>query len=97
MILLRYLETRINTAAKTSGQAKAAIGCWALIKAYGWEKAREMSSKPTWYRNLAVLRAAGLSDADLSAGTVVPFRRSLMEFQMVESWDHLQQLRRLAA
>jgi hypothetical protein len=84
------IEQRVYASAATEGQAKAAIGCWALIKAYGWEKAREMSgSKCTWYRNLKVLRAAGLSDADLSAGNVVPFRRPLIQCQQVESWDEL--------
>ena len=38
------IEQRVQAVAPTQGQAKAAIGCWALIKAYGWEKAREMSS-----------------------------------------------------
>ena len=89
------LAEQIRAVAKTDGQAKAAHACWALIKAYGWEKARDMQSKTTWYRNLNVLRAAGLGDADLSAGNVVPIRRPLIECEMVHSWDDLR--RRLAA
>ena len=92
------IEQRVQAVAPTQGQAKAAIGCWALIKAYGWEKAREMSSARTWYRNLKVLRAAGLSDADLSAGNVVAIRRPLIQCQLVDSWDELREAsRRLAA
>jgi len=90
------IEERVRAAAETDGQAKAAIGCWALIKAYGWEKARQMQAKRTWYRNLKVLRAAGLSDADVSAGNVVPFRRKVVEFQMVNSWEELRRLTAMA-
>lgn len=83
------IEQRVYASAETEGQAKAAIGCWALIKAYGWEKARAMTTRSKWYKDLKVLRAAGLSDADLSAGNVVPFRRPLIQCQQVESWDEL--------
>lgn len=34
------IEDRVHEVAETEGQAKAAIGWWARIKAYGWEKAR---------------------------------------------------------
>jgi hypothetical protein len=86
------IEERVKQVAESDGRAKAAIGCWALIKAYGWEKAREMSGKRTWYYNLKVLRAAGLSDADLSAGNVVPIRRPLIECRQVDSWEELRAL-----
>ena len=86
------IEERVMAVADTEGRAKAAIGCWALIKAYGWEKARDMSGKRTWYYNLKVLRAAGLSDADLSAGNVVHIRRPLIECRMVDSWEQLEGL-----
>ena len=89
------LQERIRAVVHTDGQAKAAHACWALIKAYGWEKAKDMQSKRTWYRNLKALRDAGLSDADLSQGNVVPFRRPLIESCMVDSWDDLR--RQLAA
>jgi II/X family phage/plasmid replication protein len=83
------VEERVKTVASSEGQAKAAIGCWALIRSYGWEKARAMTARRTWYRNLKVLRDAGLSDADLSAGKVVAIRRPLIECQEVNSWDEL--------
>jgi hypothetical protein len=83
------VEDRVKAVAASEGQAKAAVATWALIKAYGWEKAREMCSRATWYRNLKVLRDAGLSDADLSAGNVVAIRRRLIECQQVESFNEL--------
>lgn len=86
------LQERIRAVVETDGQAKAAHACWALIKAYGWDKARDMQTTRTWYRNLKALRDAGLSDADLSQGNVVPFRRPLIESRMVDSWADLHRL-----
>jgi hypothetical protein len=84
------IEERVKAVADSDGRARAAVGTWALIQAYGWEKAREMSGhRATWYRNLKILRAAGLSDADLSAGNVVAIRRPLIQCQQVESWPQL--------
>ena len=83
------IKTRVMAAAKTEGQGKAALGCWALIQSQGWESARDLQSKTTWYRNLQILRAAGLGDVDISKGQVVPLRRKIIECQAVTSWDQL--------
>lgn len=84
------LKQRVMAAAETEGQGRAAIGCWALIQSQGWEAAREMQSKTTWYRNLKILRAAGLGDADLSRGQVVQLRRKVLECQAVTNWQQLR-------
>lgn len=83
------LKNRLLNAAPTEGQARAALGCWALIKSEGWESAKEMHSPRTWYRNLKILRAAGLGDADLSRGQIVQLRRRVIECQSVTSWEQL--------
>ena len=83
------IKSRVMAAASTQGQGKAALGCWALIQSQGWESARELQSKATWYRNLKILRAAGLGDVDISKGQVVPLRRKIIECQAVTSWDQL--------
>lgn len=83
------VKARVQAAAKTEGQARAALGLWALIKSEGWEAARELQSRPTWYRNLKILRAAGLGDADLATGQVVPLRRKVIECQAVTNWADL--------
>lgn len=83
------LEQRIISAAKTEGQGRAAFGCWAMIQSEGWERARSFFTKTTWYRNLKVLRAAGLGDADISAGQVVPLRRRVLEARQVTNWSQL--------
>lgn len=71
-------------------QAKAAYAIWNLIKTEGWEKAKSRTSKSTWYRNLGHLRAAGLSDADISQGNVVVLRKRILEAQPVTSWAELR-------
>lgn len=84
------IKTRVFAAAPTEGQAKAAIGLWALIKAEGWEAAKEMSTKTSFYRNLKILRDAGLGDSDLSTGRVVQLRRRVIECREISSWAELQ-------
>ncbi len=83
------LQERIISAAKTEGQGRAAYGCWVMIQNEGWERAREFFTKTTWYRNLQILRAAGLGDADISAGQVVPLRRRVMEARLITNWSQL--------
>lgn len=83
------VKQRIMVAAVTEGRGKAAYGCWLLIQAEGWEKAREAYGKSAWYNHLKAIRKAGLGDADISAGKVIPIRRKIIECQMVESWSEL--------
>lgn len=84
------LKARVMAVAKTEGQGKAAYGCWLLIQSQGWERAKESFSKTSWYRHLEYLRAAGLGDADLSAGHVVQLRRRVFDAQLVTSWQQLK-------
>ena len=83
------LQERIIAAAKTEGQGRAAYGCWVMIQNEGWERARQFFSKTTWYRNLKILRSAGLGDADISAGKVVPLRRRFMEARLITDWSQI--------
>lgn len=83
------VKKNIEAVADTEGQARAAHACWTLIRTQGWEVARQMHSKTTWYRNLKILRAAGLGDADFSQGEVVQLRRKIIEAQHCENWQQL--------
>ena len=77
--------------APTKAQALAAHRSWALIKTIGYTQTRESVPKSTFNRHCALLRAAGLSSADLCAGTVIPFRRrSLVLGQPVTAWDQIR-------
>ncbi len=84
------LKARLLQVSPTDGQGKAAHGCWLLIQSEGWEVARNSFSARTWYRHLKLLRAAGLGDADLSAGRVVPLRRRVFESRLIHSWPELK-------
>lgn len=72
------------------GQAQAAYSMWLLIQAEGWQAVKENTAERTWYRNLTILRAAGLGDMDISAGKVIPFRQKIIECQQVNTWDDLR-------
>ncbi len=85
-------KSRKNPIKSSEGMAKSAYGCWLLIQSEGWEKAREAFSKTTWYRHLRILRLAGLGDADISMGQVVPIRRRIFEAQIVHDFHQLRQL-----
>lgn len=84
------VKTRIHAAALTEGRGKSAYGCWLLIQSEGWERAQESFQKATWYRHLKVLRTAGLGDADISAGKVVPLRRRVFEARQISTWNDLR-------
>jgi len=84
------LRQCIEEVAETKGQANAAYGCWLMIQAEGWERARECYTKRTFYRHMKILRRAGLGDADISSGRVVPLRRKVMQAQLVRSWADLK-------
>lgn len=73
----------------TERQGAAAYGTYLLIQDMGYERARSQLSHNTWYRHLRILRAAGLGDADISAGRIVEFRRVLAARPVI-SWDELR-------
>lgn len=83
------VKNRIFEVSPTEGRAKAAFGCWAIIQSQGYERAREMFTKTSWYRHKKILALAGLSDADISAGRVVEFRRRVIEASLAESWEQI--------
>lgn len=75
----------------TKGRGKAAYGLWLNIRSIGYDQARLATSKATWYRSIAVLRLAGLSDAELCAGNVHQIvRKQLVLSNPVTSWAQLR-------
>ncbi|MEM7504707.1 MAG: hypothetical protein AAF417_21915, partial [Pseudomonadota bacterium] len=83
------LLARCIDSAPTEGQGRAAYATWLLIRSHGYEPARQVKTKSTWYRDIKVLKAAGLGTADLRGGVVVPFRRRAVSIQQVNSWQQL--------
>jgi hypothetical protein len=84
------LRERVLSAAPTRGRGLSAFRTWSLIQAVGHQAAAESMSTATWYRHRAILFAAGLSWGDLSAGSVVPFRKRAITALPVDSWDDLR-------
>lgn len=85
------LLEELEKVSPTAGQAASAHRTWALIKAVGYELARSSMPARTWYRHMKLLKLAGLSDADIGAGNVLPFRRrEICIAQPVRSWEELR-------
>jgi II/X family phage/plasmid replication protein len=80
---------KLKSACETERRAQAAYGCWLAIQSCGWDRAREMYPRPTWYRHLKSLHAIGLGDADISAGRVVSIRKRVVECRPVSTWAEL--------
>lgn len=73
----------------TKGRGRAAARTWAVINANGWQSARDSMPNSTWYRHLQIIHAAGLGDADISAGRVVSLRREII-LRPIASWEELR-------
>ncbi len=85
------LLEELEKVAPTPGRALAAHRTWAMVKAIGYELAKESMPRATWYLHMKYLRAAGLSDADIGAGNVLPFRRrEICIASPVRSWAELR-------
>lgn len=84
------IRESILEAAPTRGRGLSAYRTWCLIQAIGHAAARESMAQNTWYVHRRILFAAGLSWGDLSAGTVVPFRKRSITACPVNSWHDLR-------
>ena len=84
------LLQQLEQIAPTMGMAKAAYGTWALIKTMGYTQTQSVMTRARFYKHTALLRAAGISSADLCAGIIIPFRqRSLVLQAPVLCWEDI--------
>lgn len=75
----------------TKGRALAAHRTFALIKTIGYSQTQASMGRATFYKHCAFLRLAGLSNADLCAGVVIPFRRqALILREPVTAWTQIR-------
>lgn len=75
----------------SKGHAKAAFNTWMNIRQLGHDVTKQLMSERTWYRHIKYLKDAGLSEADLQSGTVIPFRRNTITLSApVTSWEDLR-------
>jgi hypothetical protein len=84
------ISERVYQVAPSEGQARSALACWAVIQSMGWQSARDTYPPRTWYRHLRILRDAGLSDSDLSAGRITELRRRVLDLVEVSSLAELR-------
>ena len=85
------LLTELEKVAPSTGRALAAHRTWALIKAIGYETARDSMPRSTFMLHQKYLRLAGLSQSDLLKANVSIFRRRHIDFsQPVTSWDDIR-------
>ena len=75
----------------SKGRAAAAFDCWMRIRQLGFDVAKTTMPKSTFLRHKKALLEAGLSEADLQSGTVIPFRRNTITLSApVTSWEELR-------
>lgn len=75
----------------SKGRAQAAFDCWMRIRQLGYEVASETMPRATFYRHRKALLEAGLSEADLQSGVVIPFRRNVITLAApVTSWEEIR-------
>lgn len=80
---------RIIAAAPTKRQGLAVAYTWLMIESTGWQATKNSMRKSTWYSHLRIIKAAGLSEADIRISQVVSIRRPII-MQPVSSWDELR-------
>lgn len=85
------IKETIIAAAPTKGRGESAFRTWMIIRQIGFELAKESMNHNTFRIHLRYLKAAGLSEADLRAGNVLPFRRKpVILGAPVHSWQELR-------
>lgn len=96
---MTQLLVRLEAVSPTPGIALASHKTWALIKSIGFESTKLSMPHRTFMRHMKYLRLAGLSDSDLCAGNILPFRRhNVILNEPVRSWRDLElQVARMAA
>lgn len=81
----------LQQVAPTDGQARSAYDCYVRIRMTGYEQAKETFTKPSWYRHIKHLKAAGLKRADLQMINVIPLqKRAIQVAEPVRHWDDIR-------
>jgi hypothetical protein len=85
------LHTKLDSVAPSKGQALSALNTFFLIQRLGKSTVKDSMSLPTFYRHTALLKKAGLTNADLNAGRILEFRKKSIELgQPVQDWNELR-------
>ncbi|WP_428625426.1 phage/plasmid replication protein, II/X family [Sedimenticola sp.] len=79
---------KIQEAAPTPGQGRAAAATWAMIQTLGHDAVKTAMAERTWYLHKKILLAAGIGEAELQKGKLIPIYRKIV-LRPVESWHDL--------
>lgn len=69
------LKDRVFAVAPTPQRARPLISVGIPSARWGGEMAKDAMTLSTWYRNLEILKDAGLKVTDLGDGKVIPFKK----------------------
>lgn len=88
----RELLEQIRTAnGITEGRALAVFNTYRGIRSDGYEDTAASMGRSTFFRHMRFLRRAGISDADLRAGNIIPFRSvRILLGRAVSSWAEIR-------
>lgn len=85
------IKHKIIQAAPTPGRGESAFRTWMLIRQIGYELTKQSMNAYTFRNHLIIMKTAGLSEADLRAGVVIPLRRKpVILGNPVKSWNELR-------
>lgn len=91
------LYKRLMETAPSFGRARAAYDTYLRIKQLGYEYTRQSMAIRTFALHRQYLKAAGLSESDLTSAKIIELRKRRIDLQPVYSWQHLEQLYKEAA
>ena len=91
------LYQRLIETCPSAGRAQAAYDTYLRIKDRGYAFAEQTMSRATFLRHRKYLIEAGLSISDLKSARIVELRKRRIDMQPVQSWEHLEQLLKVAA
>lgn len=90
------LLKKLEIVCPSKSRALAVHRTWALIKTIGYSQTKESMPKSTWHLHCGYLRSAGISSAQLCAGSenlaiVIPFRKQALVLRdPVLSWSEIK-------
>jgi II/X family phage/plasmid replication protein len=91
------LYENLIIAAPSKGRAMAAYDTFLRIKQNGYEFTKETMSPATFRRHRQYLKSAGLSESDMTSAKIIELRKRRIDLNPVYSWQHLDDLLRMAA
>ena len=91
------LYKKLQESSPSQGRARAAYDTYLRIKQLGYEFTKQSMSDSTFRLHRQYLKAAGLSESDLTSAKIIELRKRKIDLNPVYSWAHLDELLKQAA